>query len=299
MPQRLWAVRGRARCGRPGPAPAPRPPRSSTGRRACGSSWTRATSRPRTTRAPTPSRPCWPSPEEVGATGAQLLEATAAAYEVAVRVGRAVRLRRSVHPFGTAMVCGAAAGVARLRGLDPATRDPRGARRGGPGARLDAAGREQRCDGAQRDHRADRAGRGAGGRAGPHRHLRRPARAGDGLRGGARRVVRRRRAGRRPGRDALPHHRLPQAARLQPLEPQPDRGRRDAAGGARLHRRRRRRASRWRPTTPRPGWTAPTPRPGSPASTRSRTRSRLGSCCATTGSTPTPTRPRSTPSSRR
>ncbi len=59
--------------------------------------------------------------EEVGATGGQLLEATAAAYEVAVRVGAAVRLRRSVHPFGTAMVCGAAAGVARLRGLDPAT----------------------------------------------------------------------------------------------------------------------------------------------------------------------------------
>ncbi len=59
--------------------------------------------------------------EEVGASGAQLLEATAAAYEVAVRVGGAVRLRRSVHPFGTAMVCGAAAGVARLRGLDVPT----------------------------------------------------------------------------------------------------------------------------------------------------------------------------------
>jgi 2-methylcitrate dehydratase PrpD len=55
--------------------------------------------------------------EEVGSTGRELLESLAAAYEVAVRVGRGVRLHEAVHPFGTAMVCGAAAGVARLRGL--------------------------------------------------------------------------------------------------------------------------------------------------------------------------------------
>lgn len=59
--------------------------------------------------------------EQVGASGAQLLAASAAAYEVAVRVARGVHLHRAVHPFGTAMVCGAAAGVARLRGLDPPT----------------------------------------------------------------------------------------------------------------------------------------------------------------------------------
>lgn len=59
--------------------------------------------------------------EEVGSTGRGLLEALAAAYEVAVRVGRGVRLHDAVHPFGTAMVCGAAAGVARLRGLDVGT----------------------------------------------------------------------------------------------------------------------------------------------------------------------------------
>jgi 2-methylcitrate dehydratase PrpD len=59
--------------------------------------------------------------EEVDASGPELLEAAAAAYEVAVRVARGMRLRREVHPFGTAMTCGAAAGVARLRGLDPAT----------------------------------------------------------------------------------------------------------------------------------------------------------------------------------
>ena len=56
----------------------------------------------------------------VGADGPTLLAASAAAYEVAVRVGRGVRLRAPVHPFGTAMVCGAALGVARLRGLDVA-----------------------------------------------------------------------------------------------------------------------------------------------------------------------------------
>ncbi|MFD2092967.1 MmgE/PrpD family protein [Blastococcus deserti] len=56
--------------------------------------------------------------EEVDASGPELLEAAAAAYEVAVRVARGVRLRRVVHPFGTAMACGAAVGVARLRRCD-------------------------------------------------------------------------------------------------------------------------------------------------------------------------------------
>jgi 2-methylcitrate dehydratase PrpD len=59
--------------------------------------------------------------EELDASGTELLEAAAAAYEVAVRVARGVRLRRVVHPFGTAMACGAALGVARLRRCDVAT----------------------------------------------------------------------------------------------------------------------------------------------------------------------------------
>ena len=59
--------------------------------------------------------------EAVGADGMTFLAASAAAYEVAVRVGRGIALRPAVHPFGTAMVCGAALGVARLRGLDVAT----------------------------------------------------------------------------------------------------------------------------------------------------------------------------------
>lgn len=56
--------------------------------------------------------------EQTAADGASLLAASVAAYEVAVRVARGARLRSSVHPFGTTMVCGAALGVARLRGLD-------------------------------------------------------------------------------------------------------------------------------------------------------------------------------------
>ncbi len=56
--------------------------------------------------------------EGVGADGATFLAASVAAYEVAVRVGRGITLRSAVHPFGTAMACGAALGVARLRGLD-------------------------------------------------------------------------------------------------------------------------------------------------------------------------------------
>lgn len=59
--------------------------------------------------------------EEVGASGTEFLGAAAAAYEVAVRVARGVHLRRAVHPFGTSMACGAAAGVARLRRCDAAT----------------------------------------------------------------------------------------------------------------------------------------------------------------------------------
>lgn len=59
--------------------------------------------------------------EELDVTGPVLLSAAAAAYEVAVRVGRAMQLRRTVHPFGTAMTCGTALGVARLRGLDAGT----------------------------------------------------------------------------------------------------------------------------------------------------------------------------------
>jgi 2-methylcitrate dehydratase PrpD len=59
--------------------------------------------------------------EELDASGSELLEAAAAAYEVAVRVARGVHLRRVVHPFGTAMACGAAVGVARLRRCDVAT----------------------------------------------------------------------------------------------------------------------------------------------------------------------------------
>jgi 2-methylcitrate dehydratase PrpD len=59
--------------------------------------------------------------EEVDASGPELLSAAAAAYEVAVRVARGVRLRRAVHPFGTTMASGAAVGVARLRRCDVAT----------------------------------------------------------------------------------------------------------------------------------------------------------------------------------
>ena len=55
--------------------------------------------------------------EELDAGGSAFLVACVAAYEVAARVGRGTRLRRAVHPFGTTMACGAAVGVARLRGL--------------------------------------------------------------------------------------------------------------------------------------------------------------------------------------
>jgi 2-methylcitrate dehydratase PrpD len=59
--------------------------------------------------------------QERGASGADLLVAFVAGYEAAARAGRAMTVRRAVHPFGTAMVVGAAAGVARLHGLSPAT----------------------------------------------------------------------------------------------------------------------------------------------------------------------------------
>lgn len=55
--------------------------------------------------------------EAEGASGRDLLEAMAGGYEVAVRVARGLRLREAVHPFGTAMICGSAMAVARLRGL--------------------------------------------------------------------------------------------------------------------------------------------------------------------------------------
>lgn len=59
--------------------------------------------------------------EELDAGGPAFLAAGAAAYEVAVRVAAGTHLRRAVHPFGTTMACGAAVGVARLRGLDADT----------------------------------------------------------------------------------------------------------------------------------------------------------------------------------
>lgn len=58
--------------------------------------------------------------EERGVGGEELLVAFVAGYEAAARAGSATRVREAVHPFGTAMVVGAAAGVARLRRLPPA-----------------------------------------------------------------------------------------------------------------------------------------------------------------------------------
>jgi len=57
--------------------------------------------------------------EEIDASGQDLLVAFIAGYEAAARAGSATTVRSAVHPFGTAMVVGAAAGVARLRGLGP------------------------------------------------------------------------------------------------------------------------------------------------------------------------------------
>jgi 2-methylcitrate dehydratase PrpD len=49
--------------------------------------------------------------------GRKLLSATAIGYEVASRIGAASSLRPAVHPHGTWGTCGAAAAVARIRGL--------------------------------------------------------------------------------------------------------------------------------------------------------------------------------------
>jgi len=51
-------------------------------------------------------------------SGASLLAAFVAGYEVAVRVGRATHLREPVHPFGTHTIVGTAAAASRLLGLD-------------------------------------------------------------------------------------------------------------------------------------------------------------------------------------
>jgi 2-methylcitrate dehydratase PrpD len=54
----------------------------------------------------------------LGASGADTMTALLAAYEVAARFGRASRLRPGAHPHGSWGVAGAAAGCARLLGLD-------------------------------------------------------------------------------------------------------------------------------------------------------------------------------------
>ena len=56
--------------------------------------------------------------EELGKSGADLIEAFVAGYEVAVRVGRATHLRDAVHPFGTHTILGGAATAAKLMGFD-------------------------------------------------------------------------------------------------------------------------------------------------------------------------------------
>ncbi|MGC7094947.1 MmgE/PrpD family protein [Amycolatopsis lurida] len=57
---------------------------------------------------------------ELDSSGADLAAALLAAYEVAARFGRATRLRPGTHPHGNWGVPGAAAGCARLLGLDAA-----------------------------------------------------------------------------------------------------------------------------------------------------------------------------------
>jgi 2-methylcitrate dehydratase PrpD len=56
--------------------------------------------------------------EDRKASGAELLTAFLAGYEIAVRVGRATHLRQAVHPFGTHTIIGTAAAASRLLGLD-------------------------------------------------------------------------------------------------------------------------------------------------------------------------------------
>lgn len=57
---------------------------------------------------------------DLGASGADTAVALLVAYEVAARCGRATILRPGAHPHGSWGVAGAAAGCARLLGLDPA-----------------------------------------------------------------------------------------------------------------------------------------------------------------------------------
>ncbi|MBW2030815.1 MAG: MmgE/PrpD family protein [Deltaproteobacteria bacterium] len=52
--------------------------------------------------------------EDLGRSGPELIEAFVAGYELAVRIGRATRLRRAVHPFGTHSIVGTAATAAKL-----------------------------------------------------------------------------------------------------------------------------------------------------------------------------------------
>jgi 2-methylcitrate dehydratase PrpD len=56
--------------------------------------------------------------EEQRRSGAELLTAFVAGYEIAVRVGRATHLREAVHPFGTHTIVGTAAAASRLLKLD-------------------------------------------------------------------------------------------------------------------------------------------------------------------------------------
>ena len=58
--------------------------------------------------------------EEMGASGTQFLEAFVAAYEVETRISRATRNRPGAHSHGHWGAVGTAAGVARLKGFDPA-----------------------------------------------------------------------------------------------------------------------------------------------------------------------------------
>ena len=58
--------------------------------------------------------------EDTKSTGEEFLAALLVGYEVAVRVGRATKLRNAVHPFGTHAIVGAAAACARLLGMNVA-----------------------------------------------------------------------------------------------------------------------------------------------------------------------------------
>ena len=58
--------------------------------------------------------------EDTGSSGEELLSALVVGYEIAVRVGRATKLRDAVHPFGTHAIVGAAAACARLLQMEAA-----------------------------------------------------------------------------------------------------------------------------------------------------------------------------------